>query len=295
MATPSSQRTGGRTRKTINYYDNTPESLKLSKPSRKSVPAELLENVRKSARKSTHRGDNHDEEPIYEKTPKKSEKSSRKASEEPTEFSPKKLRANRTPSSKGLESIVQENSPSIEKLEKPHSRRSIREKKPAQRYSAINLTINLKNQTATPSKQKAKEECDDSVIEVTDSDDESIESNYIAKPSTLFVDCEDVEGQQLYSLKTPKKKDSMAVLAQATPKTPQYNHLERTPKTPKNSKLSEIQNTPKSRPSASKLGKTPRHIREATKKSEWNPFAAASFPNSPLFLSRHQEILRIRI
>lgn len=284
MDTPS-RRKSLRGIPTKNYSESPIESPAASKSARKSAAIVVIDSddekvkpksARKSTRKTLNRIESDEDEVIELKTPKR-QKSTRKASEEPKEFSPKKLRANRTPSSKGLESLVQENSPSIEKLETPTSRRkSFRDKKDNQRYSDINIKINLKNKTVTPAKKSRSKhdqpDHDSSVEEISDEDIENVEIKQTEKPSTLFDEAEDVEGQRLYSLKTPKKKDSMAVLAQATPKTPsQQSHLERTPKTPKtpkNSRLADIQNTPTSRPSASKLGKTPRHIREATKKSK---------------------------
>ena len=179
----------------------------------------------------------------------------------PENFSPKKLRLARTPSTRGLESIVLENSPSIEKLESPSQPQSERKAKP--RYSDINLKINVKDQTVKRVKD-AKAEITAQENHGSSSKEEFVDSELAVKPTTLFDDEEDVEGQKLYSFKTPKKRDSMAQLVHNTPKTPQRS----TPKTPKNNRLSQIQNTPTSRPLAAELAKTPRHVRAAIKKSK---------------------------
>lgn len=201
-----------------------------------------------------------DEEPeIVAKTPKIGSKSARKAEAEPSEFSPKKLRRNRAMSEKGLEAIVNESSPTIAKIDTTPRSRSAKRKE--QRSSGINLRIDLRNKTVEKVKRKPE------TIDVSSesSDIEDLTSEKVEKPTTLFIENEDVEGGALYSFKTPKKKDSMALLAQQhTPKTPHRG----TPKTPKTPRLSEVMKTPTSRPSALTLAKTPKHIRADTKKSK---------------------------
>lgn len=171
-----------------------------------------------------------------------------------------------------MESIVLENSPTFEKLESPKKveiaeklSRPKRERKSVTKYAEINLKINLKDKTV----KRVKEVSDGapSAVIVDDSsedDEEQIDTDLVAKPTTLFDDAEDVEGQRLYSFKTPKKKDSMAQLAQHTPKTPHRG----TPKTPKSSQISLIMKTPTSRPNAAEFAKTPKHVRAAMKKSK---------------------------
>lgn len=216
-------------------------------------------NKRRMVDKSS---ESEDEKPtVTSKTPKKGSKSARKADEEPTELSPKKLRRNRAMSEKGLEAIVSESSPTIAKIDTPAARRSTR--KTEQRYSDINLKINLNKKTVERVKGKKKILDSSDEEEVKDVEETTIEK--VEKPTTLFVEDEDVEGGALYSFQTPKKKDSMALLAQQhTPKTPRHNGTPKTPKT----RLSEVLKTPTSRPSALQLAKTPKHVRVETKKSE---------------------------
>lgn len=200
----------------------------------------------------------------YQESPKDSLPKTRSAKKveqkKSPSISPKKLRNNRTPSSKALESIVTENSPSVEKIDSPGiRRRSVR-----------------KSTSKYISKKEAPEEVnllEESIetIDVSDdsfrSDKENVRAN---KPTTLFDDSEDVEGRKLYGFKTPKKREGMVELANQTPKTPRmdYDTSTITSKTPKHLRLSEIQKTPTSRPSAGKCTKTPRHVRDEIKKSK---------------------------
>lgn len=94
-----------------------------------------------------------------------------------------------------------------------------------------------------------------------DSNGENIDAN-VQKPTTLFDEDEDVAGKEMISFKTPKKQNSMAALAQLTPKTPHHNK-DATP-----SRRSGIQKTPTSRPAAHELTKTPRHVRDQIKHSK---------------------------
>lgn len=243
MATPTSRRQSTRARQSVSYRESPNDSAKKVK-----------------SMKSRNESNSPESVPINQpKTPRSTRKSVREASAEHESYSPKKLRGVRTPSKKALESIVSESSPTVKDLES--SRRSLREKKSASRYSQIDQRLNVKKQAV----EKARAE------KAQSSDDDEIEnlSENIVRSTTLFDEEEDVEGNKLYSFKTPKKKDSMALLAQHTPKTPRHNdHNKGTPKTPRNNRLSEIQKTPTSRPSASIIAKTPRHIRDATKKSK---------------------------
>lgn len=201
------------------------------------------------------------------KTQDREKRIRRNETEVTASFSPKKLRGNRTPSAKALESIVSENSPTLEKLDSP-MRRSLRQRTPNvknQRYSDINLKIDLKNKVV----RSAKKSNVSAVIisSESESEDDSENQENLHRPTTLFDESEDVEGQKLYSFKTPKKKDGMAALASNTPKTPRHHDPNKTPhKTP--IRLSMIQKTPTSRPSAGKCVKTPRHIRDEIKKSK---------------------------
>lgn len=277
MATPKSARKSLRSVPTVRYDESPIESPKaMRKSARKSIlQAEekstndspnrsvRAKSVRKSmVRNLSEEKESAKEDALDENEPKTPKRRGRpRKVEEPEEHSPKKLRANRTPSSKALESIVTESSPTVDKLDSV-SGRPVRARKSIPLYTEA---------TKKPKYQfPEKDSPDASVIFL--SDEESNASEFFGKPTTLFDEDEDVEGQRLYSLKTPKKKESMALLAQTTPKTPHHNHNERTPRTPKNCRLSEIQNTPTSRPSASKLAKTPRHVRDAIKKSKLKMF-----------------------
>lgn len=226
-----------------------------------------------------HNKDDNSEILTGPKTPKTKEKSTRKPQDDSPVFSPMKLRTNRTPSLQALTALGI--SPPSEEIKKSRTRKSRistdtpkrpksdrkQNKTPLTKVSPI--VIDLKKKTLMKTKKAKTLSFSPEEAESSD-EEESFEVNTenIAKPTTLFDDDEDVDGKKLFSFRTPRK-DSMALLAQQTPKTPRHNDPNRiTPRTPKTSRLSEIQNTPTSRPSASKSVKTPRHIREETKKSK---------------------------
>lgn len=233
MDTQTSRRRSTRKRDPVDFFESPIDTPIQPKSAGKSLYSENAENV------------------------KKTPKSSRKAAEDSPDYSPKKLRRNRTPSSKALEAVVQENSPTVKKLDAGKKRRSVKSRKAS------------------------------SSPELIEDSDDSFGSSAVAKPTTLFDDDADVEGQRMFAFRTPSKRGSMAVLAKLTPKTPRnYDSNKRTPKSPKTPKtprsdsnrrtpksskshhLTEIQNTPTSRPSALQIAKTPRHVRAATKKSK---------------------------
>lgn len=243
-------------RKSIKEKSDSPDENKtMNTPKSVKTPSSRL---RKSVVDLTTPDDKEMNVKATATTPRGRRKSTRDISQ-PENFSPKKLRTARTPSTRGLESIVLENSPSLEKLESPS--RPQNERNTTARYSDINLKINIKDQTVKRVKDAKAEKA------AKDNNESSSEEEFVDafKPTTLFDDEEDVEGQKLYSFKTPKKRDSMAQLVHNTPKTPHRG----TPKTPKNDRLSQIQNTPTSRPLAAELAKTPRHVRAAIKKSKF--------------------------
>lgn len=218
---------------------------------------------------------------------------------EPESNSPKKLRRVRTPSTKALESIVFESSPTAEKLaETPdkNRRKSQRIRTPNLRTNDINAILGKgfnkksrkvedvsKNEECesrnddeeAEEEQESTEEESIEIIELDDTLDNSNdkENTGLKQPTALFDDDEDVEGKRLYSFKTPKKAGGMVQLANQTPKTPRHHEPDSnksTPKTPKNLRITEIQKTPTSRPSAAKCTKTPRHVRDEIKKSKFN-------------------------
>lgn len=136
----------------------------------------------------------------------------------------------RTPSSKALENVAADSSPSCELIETRKTRKSGRFRSPTKR---------LIEGESTKSKKKEK---------VLDSSSSSSNDESVEKPSTeLFVDG-DVEGHHLFGFKTPKKKTGLAAVK--TPKTP---NLFGTPKREK------ILLNPK----------TPHHLRVKTKKRKF--------------------------
>lgn len=191
-------------------------------------------------------------------------------------FSPKKLRITRTPSTAALESLVSENSPANIKIDTPtSSRKSNRVCTPNRRYSNINLKINLKEKSVQLIKDVIPD--DNSVCIINSSsdededEDESTDKENVEKPTTLFDELEDVEGQKLYSFKTPKKKDGMALLASNTPKTTKVESVNssKTPKTPNHRRLSTLMKTPTSSRSTPNMPtKTPTHVRSTIKRSK---------------------------
>lgn len=254
MSTPRSERRSTRVRQSVSYQESPVETSEVKRSTRKSIVF-------------TPKAKQHDEEEEHPVQLRKSRL--RGASEEKSPvISPKKLRRNRTPSSKALESIVTESSPSMQKFDSPTgSRQSDRKRTPSSRLTAFNTD------SATRRKSKKLNDTEDS-IEVIDVDESLNESGTddkenTVKPTTLFDEEEDVEGRKLYSFKTPKKKEGMAQLANQTPKTPRHHIPDsNTPRTPKHLRIAEIQKTPTSRPSAGKCTKTPRHVRDEIKRSK---------------------------
>ena len=260
MDTPS--RRSARVRQSVCYNDSPIEEkgLNSAKPTRKS-------------KRNNFPDDTDPETPNVTKTP-----TAKKSVNKPeTLFSPKKLRVTRTPSTAALESIVSENSPANIKADTPTtSRKSNRVCTPNRRYSNINLKINLKNKSV---KIISDDDSEESVSIINSSssedEDESTDKENIGKPTTLFEEMEDVEGQKLYSFKTPKKKDGMALLASNTPKTPKVElvNSSKTPKTPNHRRLSVLMKTPtSSRSSPNMPAKTPTHVRNTIKKSKLTKF-----------------------
>lgn len=240
MDTRSSSRRSTRTRQSVNYRESPNNTSLVSKSASKKV-----------------------KDDVREKTPQSHKK--RSASDDEEHFSPKKLRNNRTPSSKALESIVTECSPSIEKIDSSSGRRSTRKK---------SHFVNKNDVKKSSTKKCENPEESIETIEIFDESlNESNDKENKLKPTTLFDEEEDVEGRRLYSFKTPKKREGMTQLANLTPKTPRHHDPNATtPRTPKHQRLSEIQKTPTSRPSASKCTKTPRHVRVEIKKSKISLF-----------------------
>lgn len=231
---------------------------------------EKVTNSAKTPRKSKRSNYPDDTDPV---TPNVTKTPTAKKSVN-TAFSPKKLRITRTPSTAALESLVSENSPANIKADTPtNSRKSNRVCTPNRRYSNINLKINLKEKSVQLIKDvKPVESVTIELISSSSEDeDESTDKENVEKPTTLFDEMEDVEGQKMYSFKTPKKKDGMALLASNTPKTPNVELVKssKTPKTPNHRRLSTLMKTPtSSRTTPNMPTKTPTHVRSTIKRSK---------------------------
>lgn len=235
-----SNKTRRSTRQSVhrNYEESPVES---PRPRRKSTAANSAESSLAKTPKGTRSNRNTEYLNISDDSPAaaaKTPKSNRRMS----------TRA-KTPSTKAVEAIVTENSPRIEKIDKSANsrRRTITE-----------------NTHTTPSKTPRKSKTEKIVDQILNSSNGSNEENIdvnVRKPTTLFDDNEDVDGKEMISFKTPKKQNSMAALAQLTPKTPHHN--KGTPR------RSDVSKTPTSRPSAAhEMAKTPRHVRVQIKQSE---------------------------
>lgn len=171
--------------------------------------------------------------------------------------SPRKSRT-RVPSTKCLESF------NLEDLELSPRRRSTRKMTPSKKYAEMK---ELK-ENRTPRKSRSKRTTDN---EESDGDEEMVDTSQIAmKKSTILYDQDaDVAGQNLFSFRTPKKRDGMAQLAALAPKTPQ------TPKTPKHTQRRiEAVGTPKTPKGSANTAnrapptKTPSRLRSIIKKGQ---------------------------
>lgn len=254
MDTPT--RRSVRVRQSVCYNDSPIEEkvVNSAKPSRKS-------------KRSNYPDDTDPELPNVIKTPTASK------SVTETVFSPKKLRVTRTPSIQSLESIVSESSPANTKIGTPTtSRKSVRVRTPNRRYSNINLKINLKEKSVKRVNDANSEESGSIDLISSENEDENTDGENFDKPTTLFDEMEDVEGQKIYSFKTQKKKDGMALLATNTPKTPKSElvNSSKMPKTPTHRRLSVLMKTPtSSRTTPTNMpAKTPAHVRNTIKKSK---------------------------
>lgn len=154
---------------------------------------------------------------------------------------PKKDQINlrhRTPSTKALENVAADASPSCDLIELKNARKSLRVRSPRKRL--------IEGETS-----KSKKTMDSSTLSDISGFTEGSDSDLtdVEKPSTLFGDG-DVDGQHLFGFKTPKKADGMLAMAARTPKP------------------SNIFGTPKSDKSFPNP-KTPHHLRVKTKKRKF--------------------------
>lgn len=164
--------------------------------------------------------------------------------------SPRKLRL-RTPSTKCLEGFNLQDlhlSPTT-----PERRISARKSIKSKRYTEHFAELEKRRQLYTSHRTQPNEKNQGHEEE----EDEIMEDVEMLKKSTILYDHDaDVAGQNLFSFRTPKKRDGMAILAaSAPPKTPQTPKISlrksktaRTPGTPKNTKsmLATTSKTPRS-------------------------------------------------
>ncbi|GAB0091895.1 Origin recognition complex subunit 2 [Sergentomyia squamirostris] len=128
------------------------------------------------------------------------------------------------------------------------SRKSQRHRTPNKKY--FSETFQSESGISGSSRTSTVEDCDISQLCL-----DSPNKEYIAKASELFDEMADVEGRDIYTFKTPKKRNAMSLMAaEATVSSP------KTPKTPTGGKRGtaggrEVQ-----------VGKTPQHIRAKIKK-----------------------------
>lgn len=188
----------------------------------------------------------------------------------PKKPTPKKLRP-KTPSSKALENIAAESSPSGDVIES-NARKSGRIRSPTKRFIE-------KDGNKPPSKKPVLDDFSD-----TEFDSDSTERER-QRPTTLFGS-DDVEGQHLFGFKTPKKKHAMLAMAAKTPKS--AGSSIGNPKTPKSARNSVLN------------PKTPHHLRIKTKKRELTLCFSFQFRNvnplTKILISRtDQSPARIRI
>lgn len=268
MSESSKTRRSARMSVSKSYEESPIESPRATRESKtvdhsiaKTPTGPKIAKTQKSRRNTTSKISNDEVEPPVKP------KLARKLDEEPEVVSPKKRKSGRpkTPSKMGLESIAQENSPTIVNLDSNKIRRS--SLRPRRTITELH-----EQQIKTPSTSRTPKESSKVEDEIANLDSsngsngENVDTN-IQRPTTLFDEEEDVDGKSIISFKTPKKQNSMVALAQLTPKTPRHDKG-----TPRRSSSAGIQKTPTSRPCAQDLAKTPRHIREKYKKSKLNQF-----------------------
>jgi hypothetical protein len=220
-------------------------------------PIDSPKDRRKSVATKTPKKKKTDEEEFNVK-PKSTSKSARKATEDDYHETPKKRRSMRpkTPTTKCIEGIALENSPTLQKIdENPGRRKSLRTRR---------ATIHDPSQLSFGDQLSQEEDSPVKINDLNKSNDSNEENKdfNIQRPTTLFDDKEDVAGRSLISFKTPSKQNLNAMIAHITPKTPR--HDKGTPK----KRLSEIPKTPTSRPLAQDLVKTPTHVRTEMKQSK---------------------------
>lgn len=234
-----------------------PKNRRKSTISHRNIPDEPIEMISSDDDKKTT---NQNE---LEKTPQKK--------------SVKKLR-HRTPSSKALENVAAEASPSFDLIEQKNTRRSVRVRSPRKRLveegasKPTKQTVRSTNLDSDSSSNKASDsnyfldassgneekskinetpfnmDFSSSLVDSSVSED-SVVVEQLEKPTTLFTDG-NVDGHNLYGFKTPKKKDGMQAFAAKTLKST---------------------GTPKRQSLAGKLcPKTPHHLRVQTKKRKFD-------------------------
>ncbi|XP_059612059.1 origin recognition complex subunit 2 [Phlebotomus argentipes] len=136
-------------------------------------------------------------------------------------------------------------------------RRSLRHRTPNRRYFSEDISSSTdRSGNSGKSKDSILEDCDISVLCL----DSPIKEN-VAKASELFDEAEDVEGGDIYTFKTPKKRNAMSLMATnavASPRTPKSSTPQAS-RTPGTGRRSAVQKE-------TQLGKTPQHIRAKIKR-----------------------------
>jgi len=241
MDTPNKQR-----RKSPHTVRTANDSLEFSSNS------EEKENVKESKKQP-----NSKKETLNNKTPKK--------------ISPRKTRNARTPSVKALENIAAEQSPSNFEPSihesSSHVKRSKRKKSPNKKYINDSFTNDVIRRHSlrkpVPLYKNSSDSATDDNYSTSDSDNEISEHDF-KRATTLFEDNEDVEGQQVYGFKTPKKRNAMELMAINTPKTPKGNKIDELNMDITNLALK----TPKGSKTTANNTKTPHHLRIKLKNSK---------------------------
>lgn len=135
-------------------------------------------------------------------------------------------------------------------------RRSGRKRTPSKKIAQIQAILNKAKRTPSKEQQSRAQESD-----AADGVDDSFamdESDLHDRPATLFDDDRDVEGNKMFSFRTPKKRHGMALLAANTPKTPSADMKALTLNSPR---------TPKSRKPQQNMAKTPHGDRNKLKRA----------------------------
>lgn len=211
----------------------------------------MSSNQTSSNSEQTHSDDEKENASAKDRPRNKNLKCQENQENTPAKSSPRTLRT-RTPSSKAVENLVTDmdyaSSPTQSPNSSPSVRRSSRKKTISSQYTH--------DQRSARKKQRQQSIDEEPEFMQHDSDT----SDFVDKPTELFEENQDVAGQHLFTFKTPKKRDGMAIMASNTPKTPKLMGSSRstgTPKTAPRRLTTEM---------AKKATKTPHRVRSTIKK-----------------------------